>query len=205
VLVLIGPHWLDLRDEDGTRRLADPHDLVAAEVSLALTRPKVVIPVLLGGITMPTAKALPKKLRPLARRNAFELSDSRWAHDRDRLFAALEASTPLKRRQAVTPTSAASVSLTVQTALLSPAERTEFNTHRITARVVAPDGPLPKINRVVYLLPPSFGVPAITRATDEDGFALEIGGSGSFLLQAKVYFADGTVRDLSRQIALSSP
>jgi hypothetical protein len=100
VLVLIGPRWLDLRDEHDTRRLDDPNDVVAAEVSLALTRPTPVIPVLLGGITMPGAAALPEKLQPLARHNAFELSDSRWEHDRDRLFTALEASTPLKRRPA---------------------------------------------------------------------------------------------------------
>jgi hypothetical protein len=98
VLVLIGPHWLDLRDEHNTRRLDDPNDVVAAEVSLALTRSALVIPVLLGGIAMPGTAALPEKLRPLARRNAFELSDSRWEHDRDCLFTALEASTSLKRR-----------------------------------------------------------------------------------------------------------
>lgn len=98
VLVLIGPRWLDLRDEHNTRRLDDPNDVVAAEVSLALTRSPVVIPVLLGGSAMPGAAMLPEKLRSLARRNAFELSDSRWEYDRDRLFTAIETSTPLKRR-----------------------------------------------------------------------------------------------------------
>jgi len=102
VLVLIGPRWMDLRDEHNTRRLDHPNDVVAAEVSLALTRSALVIPVLLGGIAMPGAAALPEKLRSLTRRNAFELSDSRWEHDRDRLFTALEASTSLKRRPAAT-------------------------------------------------------------------------------------------------------
>jgi hypothetical protein len=101
-----------------------------------------------------------------------------------------------------TSTRPSSVSLTMQVALLSAAERTEFNTHQITARVVAPDGPSPKIDHVVYLLPPSFGVPQIRRSTAEDGFAMTINGSGSFLLQAKVYLADGTVRDLSERINL---
>lgn len=103
VLVLIGPRWLDLRDERGQRRLDDPNDVVAAEVALALTRPVPVIPVLLGGAPMPPPAALPEPLRALARRNAIELSDSRWEHDRDRLFAALEAATPLKRRAAPAP------------------------------------------------------------------------------------------------------
>jgi hypothetical protein len=100
VLVLIGPRWLDLRDEHNKRRLDDPNDVVAAEVALALTHRAPVIPVLLSGIAMPAATALPEKLQSLARRNAFELSDSRWEQDRERLFTALEASTPLKRRPA---------------------------------------------------------------------------------------------------------
>jgi hypothetical protein len=102
VLVLIGPRWLDLRNEHDTRRLDDPNDVVAAEVSLALARPAPVIPVLLGGAMMPGVAALPEKLQSLARRNAFELSDSRWDYDRDRLFTALEDSTSLKRRPAAT-------------------------------------------------------------------------------------------------------
>lgn len=107
VLVLIGPRWLDLRGDDGVRRLEDPDDVVAAEVEQALALPVPVLPVLLGGATMPPAAALPERLRPLARRNAIELSDSRWEHDRDRLFAALETATPLTRR--VAPPAAASI------------------------------------------------------------------------------------------------
>jgi hypothetical protein len=114
VLVLIGPRWLDLRDEHNTRRLDDPNDVVAAEVSLALTRSALVIPVLLGGIAMPDAAALPEKLRSLARRNAFELSDSRWEHDRDRLFTALEASTSLKRRPVTTGAGGVSIGAGLQ-------------------------------------------------------------------------------------------
>ena len=100
VLVLIGPRWLDLRDDQGARRLDQPGDVVAAEVASALARPVPVIPVLLGGAAMPAAAALPAALQPLARRNAHEMSDLRWEHDRDRLFSALEAATPLRRRPA---------------------------------------------------------------------------------------------------------
>ena len=98
VLVLIGPRWLDLRDDHGARRLDDANDVVAAEVAQALALSVPVIPVLLGGAPMPAAAALPERLGALSRRNAFELSDTRWEHDRDRLFAALEAATPLRRK-----------------------------------------------------------------------------------------------------------
>ena len=98
VLVLIGPRWADARDAQDRPRLEQADDLVAAEVAHAVTLPVPVIPVLLGGAAMPAEAALPPPLRALCGRNAFELSDARWAFDRDRLFAALEAGTPLRRR-----------------------------------------------------------------------------------------------------------
>jgi hypothetical protein len=93
VLVVIGPHWLSLRDAHGTPRLSLPGDLVCIEVARALalvgTR---VIPVLVGGARMPNAEELPEALSPLARLHALELSDSRWEHDLARLAHALEES-----------------------------------------------------------------------------------------------------------------
>jgi len=109
VLVLIGPRWLDLRDEQGQRRLDNPDDVVAAEVARALSLGVPVIPVLLGSAAMPAAAALPEPLRPLHRRNAFELSDLRWEFDRDRLFAAMETATPLRRRAVAGPAAGVSV------------------------------------------------------------------------------------------------
>jgi TIR domain-containing protein len=109
VLVLIGPRWLDLRDEQGRRRLDDPDDVVAAEVAKALSLSVPVIPVLLGGAAMPAAADLPEPLRALRRRNGFELSDLRWEFDRDRLFAAIEAATPLRRRAVAAPAAGVSV------------------------------------------------------------------------------------------------
>jgi hypothetical protein len=53
--------------------------------------------VLLGGAKMPTSVDLPEPLRPLARRQAVELSDSRWEYDRDVLFDALESQAGLRR------------------------------------------------------------------------------------------------------------
>lgn len=99
VLVLIGPGWLEARSENGERRLDLPTDLVAAEVAMALRRPIPVIPVLLGGTSMPAPLSLPQTLRELSRRNAIELSDARWAYDSNRLLDALEASTPLRRSE----------------------------------------------------------------------------------------------------------
>jgi hypothetical protein len=108
-LVLIGPRWLDARDPAGARRLDDPDDVVRLEIASALERSIPVIPVLLGGAIMPRSTELPEPLRPLARRNAIELTDSRWDYDRDRLFSALEAQTGLRRVADAPPAAVVSV------------------------------------------------------------------------------------------------
>jgi len=88
VLVVIGPRWLDARDKRG-RRLDDPGDYVRREIALALASGKPVIPVLVGGATMPVAEALPPTLRGLANRNALSLGDAGWGADLARLEGAL--------------------------------------------------------------------------------------------------------------------
>src|SRR5262245_42751061 len=45
-LALIGPNWLDAKDESGGRRLDNPDDFVAIEIATALERKIRVIPVL---------------------------------------------------------------------------------------------------------------------------------------------------------------
>ena len=50
VLCLVGPRWLDLKTDDGQRRLDDPDDWIKIEIGEALKHPHVmVIPVRLGG------------------------------------------------------------------------------------------------------------------------------------------------------------
>jgi hypothetical protein len=83
-IVVIGPRWSDAVSADGRRRLDDADDLVCLEIQQALSRPDVhVIPALVEGAKMPAEHELPVGLRPLARRNACELSDTRWDYDVD--------------------------------------------------------------------------------------------------------------------------
>ena len=98
VLVLIGPDWSTIEDNDGAKRLDDPDDFVRLEVSKALLRESIlVIPVLLGSAQMPGAENLPGDLKPLALRNALELSDNRWDYDIERLADRLEETADLVR------------------------------------------------------------------------------------------------------------
>lgn len=91
LIVVMGPRWAMLEDEDGARRIADPDDFVRLEVETALRRDDVTpIPVLVSGARMPKRELLPEPLQPLARRNALDLSDARWAYDVGRLNSTLD-------------------------------------------------------------------------------------------------------------------
>ena len=89
-VILIGKAWLNASDADGKRRLDDPEDPVHLEVAAALKRNILVLPVLVGGATMPKMRQLPAPLAMLSRRNAVEISDSRFHADVDKLIEALE-------------------------------------------------------------------------------------------------------------------
>jgi TIR domain len=90
LIALIGPHWLTVTDKAGRRRLDDPADLTRLEILAALQRNIRVIPALVGGAEMPAADELPDALKPLGRRQAYELADHRWNEDCARLVQVLK-------------------------------------------------------------------------------------------------------------------
>ena len=85
IVVLIGNTWLAERNANGGPRLNDPDDFVRLEVAAGLRAGTHVIPVLVEGTAMPSESALPGDLKPLARLQAIELSDTRWEYDVERL------------------------------------------------------------------------------------------------------------------------
>jgi TPR repeat protein len=89
-LVLIGSNWLRATDASGNRRLDDEEDFVRMEIVAALRRNIRVIPVLVGGAHIPRKQDLPEALEPLSRRNAIELSETRFHADVNRLIEAIE-------------------------------------------------------------------------------------------------------------------
>jgi hypothetical protein len=90
VLAVIGPDWLTCTSGDGRRRLDDPNDHLRLEVAHALRANGRVIPVLVRGARMPAEGELPDDLKALARRQAQEVSDSRWSYDTDQLVRIIE-------------------------------------------------------------------------------------------------------------------
>jgi hypothetical protein len=90
LLAVIGPRWVGMTDEHGSRRLDDPDDYVRLEIETALARDDVtLIPVLVEDATMPSRAELPPSLAELARLNACHLRDSSWEHDLGRLVSVL--------------------------------------------------------------------------------------------------------------------
>ena len=80
-LVMIGPRWLEVTDEDGNNRLAADGDLHRLEVESALASSAITIPVLVEGASMPAPGDLPESIRELAFLHAAEVSVRRFGSD----------------------------------------------------------------------------------------------------------------------------
>ena len=113
-LAIIGDRWLTITDERGAARLSDEKDLLRIEVATALKRNARVIPVLVGGATMPKASDLPADLANISRLHAFELTGARFRADAQLLVNSLRGGEPgsapgyrpLRKRSWITPLSA---------------------------------------------------------------------------------------------------
>jgi len=91
LVALIGKTWLTSTDAAGRRRLDRSDDFVRTEIATALSRQIRVIPALVGGAAMPEPSELPTDISKITRRQAIEISDSRFHQDADRLIEALSA------------------------------------------------------------------------------------------------------------------
>jgi hypothetical protein len=85
LLAVIGPNWLDARDEHGNRRLEDPNDFLRIEIATALQRNIPVIPILLDGAKVPRADRLPMDLQELEQRNGLDVRHVSFHSDMDKL------------------------------------------------------------------------------------------------------------------------
>lgn len=89
LFALIGPGWLDARNEKGERRLDDPNDFVRIEIASALRRKIRVVPVMIDGTKLPTAAELPPDLAELPRRNGIDVRLASFDSDIDGLLREL--------------------------------------------------------------------------------------------------------------------
>jgi hypothetical protein len=97
VLSVIGPNWLNAKDETDQRRLDKPDDFVAIELAAALARDILVIPVLVDGTRMPKASELPASLKPFALRNAIQVRNTNFGSDAEQLITKMREALALGR------------------------------------------------------------------------------------------------------------
>jgi hypothetical protein len=94
LLVLIGSKWLDIKDDEGKRRLDDANDYVRLEIAKALSRNIKVIPVMLDEARMPRSEQLPPDLQMLTRRQLVEIEPTRFEDDVRKLADAIKSVMP---------------------------------------------------------------------------------------------------------------
>ncbi len=91
LLAIIGRHWLESAGADNRRRLDDAQDPVRIEIATALRRGIPVVPVLVGGSSIPDADALPEDIAGLAFRNGTQVRpDPDFHRDMDRLITGIK-------------------------------------------------------------------------------------------------------------------
>ena len=94
LLVVIGRRWAANAIDGSPGRLFDAGDWVRTEIEAALAQGKVLVPVLVGGASMPPAAALPDSIRPLTRIQAASFDDRHWDADLAALIARLRVMLP---------------------------------------------------------------------------------------------------------------
>ncbi len=105
VLLVVGPRWLTILDEQNRPRISLAEDVHHQEIALALDRSGVtVIPVLVDDASMPRAEQLPTDLQSLCDQQAFKIDDSqaRRKADLEVLIQNIQAIGGLKARAGTT-------------------------------------------------------------------------------------------------------
>lgn len=91
-IAVIGPGWINARDEDGNRRLDKENDFVRIEIESALQRNIPLVPLLLDPAKIPSKQDLPPSLHKLLRRNGMKVrAGNDFNRDMDRLIKGIES------------------------------------------------------------------------------------------------------------------
>jgi cyclophilin family peptidyl-prolyl cis-trans isomerase len=129
LIAVIGSGWLVAVDKVGRRRLDNPDDFVRLELETALQRGITIIPVLVQGTEMPPSEDLPPSVSALTRKQALEISETRWRADVDRLIDALQA---LEKRLEPPPRVAPTLPVRRATGPSGPHMREDWNSQGVT-------------------------------------------------------------------------
>ncbi|MDX3611307.1 toll/interleukin-1 receptor domain-containing protein [Streptomyces europaeiscabiei] len=101
VLPVIGPRWIECRDEEGRLRLWQEEDWVRREIAIAFEHGKRVIPVYATGASAPKEEELPSDIGQLAFQHGVRLHHRSVETDMERLVAEVEKWVPELRVEAL--------------------------------------------------------------------------------------------------------
>jgi len=173
-LAVIGRDWLRGKERKWRSRLEDPGDFVRIEIESALKRRIPVIPVLVGGASVPPAQQLPASIQDLSYRHAIVIRPNPDFHrDMDRLIDHLRTQLDGKKEQLASPKAQSTVSDVSGTERIghSEAERPGEEAAEVKARSSEPDSEAEAVN-------PEHE----ERATPSAALQATTDGSSSFLL-----------------------
>jgi TPR repeat protein len=222
MIALIGPRWLTVTDDRGRPRLDDPGDFVRVEIRTALERRIRTVPVLVERAAMPQEQQLPEPLRPLTRRQAMELSDTRWASDVGALVEkVIRAGAPLSNPVPAEPVRAGSrrhlaawcgisalvlAALAISALLLIRLNRDQHGSPAATPGASSAAGPAPDRRQQQVNQRPN---PRVKPCRDDDDAnrclgACDDGDASSCTNLGQIYATGrgGVTRDLARAVAL---
>jgi hypothetical protein len=126
MLVLIGPDWLNSRDEKGRRRLDLSDDWVRIEIAQALRRNVVVIPVRVNNTPLPEREDLPEDIRGLLDHQAVSITHVSFRHEMSGLARDIRAIRPARRRHYLIAIAAGSALLLIALGLLPLSWHSKF-------------------------------------------------------------------------------
>ena len=99
LLVVIGRRWAGIPAPGEPSRLFEANDWVRTEIEAAFAQSKHVVPVLVGGATMPAGHDLPPSIARLAKLQAAMLDDRHWDADVSGLATRLRELVPTLRER----------------------------------------------------------------------------------------------------------
>lgn len=183
LLIVIGPDWLDIRGDDGRRRLDAPNDYVRFEIESALGRDDVLmIPLLVKGANNPPADELPPSIEKIAYFNSLPVrGDPDFNRDVGFLIKYLreEPGRYLRRNLEISQGLRTDALQEPRQQPATPAAATKASNSRLTNYAVA------IMIAVVLVCLGLAGIGALIDSSDngDDGTAITVGSQG-FLVEA---------------------
>lgn len=85
-IIVIGPNWINIKNNKGKQKLFDPNDFVCREIEIAILNNLRIFPILIDGAKMPSENELPEKIKSISSVQAIEIKNNSFHADLDKLI-----------------------------------------------------------------------------------------------------------------------